>query len=217
MLELPTISIEPLAFEVPRLDRYRWLVFTSANGVGAFFDAGLAAQGLDTRALGTMSVAAIGPGTAAALERRGIVADLVPERFVAESLLEAFPAPGSPGDRVLLARAETARDVLPDGLQARGYAVDVLPVYRTAPAAADPAAVEQVRAGGVDAVTFTSSSTVTNFCDAVGALSEPAPVVASIGPVTSETARARGLTVEVEASEHTIDGLVRALVAALAR
>jgi uroporphyrinogen III methyltransferase/synthase len=215
VLELPSIAIEPVDFAVPALDAYSWVVFTSANGVIAFFDRGLAAVALDARALAPVRVAAIGPGTTEALAARGVRADLVPERFVAESLLSAFPPPAPPGARVLLARAAQARDVLPDGLRAVGYEVDVLPVYRTVAAAPDPAAIERVRAGKVDAVTFTSSSTVTNFCDLVGARPEPQPVVVSIGPVTSATARERGLRVDVEAAEHTIDGLVRALSARL--
>jgi uroporphyrinogen-III synthase len=134
---------------------------------------------------------------------------------VAESLLDAFPAPTRQGERVLLARAEAARDVLPDGLAAQGYAVDVLAVYRTVTAAPDPDALARIRAGGVDALTFTSSSTVTNFCDVVGAPPDPQPLVVSIGPVTSDTARGRGLRVDVEADPHTLDGLVIALVGAL--
>ena len=115
VLELPAIALDPIDFELPDLSRYAWVVFTSANGVDAFFDGGLAPAGLDARALGTARVAAIGPGTASALARRGIRADLVPERFVAESLLDAFPAPGTPDARVLLARAAVARDILPEG------------------------------------------------------------------------------------------------------
>ena len=212
VLELPTIAIEPIDFTLPDLANYRWLIFTSANGVDAFFERGLAPAGLDARALAPTRVAAIGPGTAAALARRGVRADLVPERFVAESLLDAFP---DGAGRVLVARAETARDVLPDGLAAKGYTVDVLPVYRTVNAPVDPATLTRVRAGAVDAITFTSSSTVTNFCDAVGALPDPAPLIVSIGPVTSETARTRGLHVDAEANPHTIDGLVAALVESL--
>src|SRR5258708_9755160 len=164
-----------------------------------------------------MRIAVIGPGTAAALARRGLRADLVPERFVAESLLDAFPTGSGPTGsgptgsgptgsgptgsgptgsgptglgRVLLARAEVARDVLPDGLAAKGYEVEVLAVYRTEPAPPDPDAVDRVRAGAVDVITFTSSSTVDNFCDAVGpVLPDPQPLVISIGPVTSPTAR----------------------------
>jgi uroporphyrinogen III methyltransferase/synthase len=215
VIELPTIAIEPLPFRVPDLTTVTWLVFTSANGVDAFFARGLAAKGLDARALGAVRVAAIGPGTAAELARHGITPDLVPERFVAESLLEAFP-PALTGDRVVLARAEQARDVLPEGLERLGYAVDVLPVYRTVSADPDPGHLARVREGAVDAVTFTSSSTVTNFCDVVGDVPE-GPVVVSIGPVTSQTARERGLTVDVEADPHTIDGLVEGLVSRLRR
>jgi uroporphyrinogen III methyltransferase/synthase len=216
VIELPAIAVTLLEFEPPDLSRYSWLVFTSANGVDAFFEHAVAGAGLDARALAAVSVAAIGPGTAEALDRRGVRADLVPERFVAEALVEAFPEPPDRGARVLLARAETARDVLPEGLEGKGYDVDVLPVYRTVPAVPSRDQLDRVRAGEVDAITFTSSSTVTNFCDLLGSLIEPQPAVVSIGPVTSETARARGLQVTIEASPHTIDGLVEALVAVVA-
>jgi uroporphyrinogen III methyltransferase / synthase len=215
VIELPSISIEPLALDRARLDGVTWLVFTSVNGVEGYFTRALADHGLDTRALAGVQVAAIGPGTAAALAARGVTADLVPERFIAESLLEAFP-PALSGDRVVLARAEQARDVLPEGLERLGYGVEVLPVYRTVTAEPDPAELVRVRAGTVDALTFTSSSTVANFCDLVGELSEPRPLVVSIGPVTSTTARERGLRVDAEGDPHTIDGLVAALLAALA-
>jgi uroporphyrinogen III methyltransferase/synthase len=207
--ELPAIVVEPLDVTVPDLARFSWLALTSANGVATLF-AELARRGQDARALAGLRVAAIGPGTAAALGDRGVRADLVPERFVAEALVDAFPPP-APSDRVLVARADQARDVLVDGLTARGYDVEVLALYRTRPAPVDADALARVRAGAVDAITFTSSSTVTNFCDAVGPL-EAQPLVVSIGPVTSETARRRGLRVDAEASEHTIDGLVAALV-----
>jgi uroporphyrinogen III methyltransferase/synthase len=212
VLELPAIEITPIDVAVPDLAGYEWLVFTSANGVRAFFVDGLRAAGLDARALAGVRIAAIGPGTARALERFGLHADLVPERFVAESLLEAFPDPTAPGARVLLARAEVARDVLPDGLTERGYAVDVLPVYRTRAATPDAALLARVREGRFDAVTFTSSSTVDNFCAQVDPRPDPFPLVVSIGPVTSATARARGLRVDAEAEQHTIDGLVTTLL-----
>ena len=215
VVELPSIVIAPVEFTIPDLRAYEWIVFTSVNGVDAFFDRGLAVANLDTRALGVLRVAAIGPGTTAALARRGVRADLLPERFVAEALLDAFPAPSAGGARVLLARAEVARDVLPQGLTARGYIVDVLAVYRTVAADPDAGDLARVRAGAVDAVTFTSSSTVTNFCDAVGDLADPQPLVVSIGPVTSATARDRGLRVDVEADPHTLDGLVTALLLGL--
>jgi uroporphyrinogen III methyltransferase/synthase len=113
VLELPAIEIAPLEFTVPDLSGFGWLVFTSANGVRAFFDDGLTPAGLDARALAGLRIAVIGPGTDRALARHGLRADLVPERFVAESLLEGFPDPTTPGERVLLARADVARDVLP--------------------------------------------------------------------------------------------------------
>ena len=217
VIELPSIALEEVEFTLPALAEYAWAVFTSVNGVQAFFDRGLRPAGLDARALGGVRVAAIGPGTAAALAQRGISVDLLPERFVAESLLDAFPAPEAPGARVLLARAEQARDVLPDGLAARGYAVEVLPVYRTVTAAPDADALTTVRSGAVAAVTFTSSSTVRNFVDLVGPLPDPPPRVVSIGPVTSDTARELGLTVTAEATEHTIDGLVTTLTSLFGR
>ena len=211
VLELPAIRVVPIDFALPDLAAFTWIVFTSANGVDAFFDRGLTPADLDARALAPARLAVIGPETAAALARRGLRADLAPSRFVAESLLEAFPA--GPG-RVLLARAETARDVLPDGLAALGYDVEVLAVYRTEPAPADPEALARLRShpASVDAITFTSSSTVDNFCDAVGRLPEPQPLVVSIGPVTSGTARSRGLRVDAQADPHTIDGVAEAVV-----
>jgi uroporphyrinogen III methyltransferase/synthase len=218
VLELPSIAIEWMDVTVPDLGAYEWLVFTSPNGVKAFFSRGLTPSGRDSRALANLRVAAIGPGTARALAAHGIAVDLVPERFVAESLLDAFPAPSAAAGetpKVLLARAEQARDVLTDGLGERGYAVEVLPVYRTVTATPDPSLVQRVREGDVDALTFTSSSTVTNLLDLLGALPEPQPLCVSIGPVTSATAAARGLRVDAEAEQHTIDGLIQTLITAL--
>jgi uroporphyrinogen III methyltransferase / synthase len=215
VLELPTISIEPLEFAMPDLHEYAWVVFTSANGVAAFFERGLRATGRDARALGDTQVAVIGPGTERALALSGVCADLVPERFVAEGLLDALPPANGSGARVLIARAEQARDVLPDGLAAKGYAVDILPLYRAVPGSPDPESLRRVRAGAVDVITFTSSSTVENFCAAVGPIPDPQPLVVSIGPVTSETATELGLRVDAEASDHTIDGVVATVVDAL--
>jgi uroporphyrinogen III methyltransferase/synthase len=217
VLELPSIAFEAVDLSVPDLDPYEWLVFTSPNGVEAFFARGLIPSSRDSRALAGLRVAAIGPGTARALTTHGITVDLVPEHFVAESLLDAFPAPSAPGAGVLVARAEQARDVLPEGLGARGFSVDVLPVYRTVRATPDPVAVERVRRGEVDALTFTSSSTVTNLLDLLGGVPDPQPLAVSIGPVTSATAVERGLRVDAEAGEHTIDGLVAVILERLRR
>ena len=211
-VEIPTIRVaEPvdggasLRAAVAGLHAYDWVVLTSANGARRFFD-----QLHDARDLGGIKVACIGPGTAEVARGANVVADLVPERFVAESLLEAFPAPLPGGrGRVLLARAEVARDVLPDGLRARGWAVDVVDAYRTVAAESTPE--QRAATAGADVITFTSSSTVDRYLDAVGADAVP-PIVACIGPVTAETARRRGLAVDVVASEHTIPGLVAALV-----
>jgi uroporphyrinogen III methyltransferase/synthase len=211
VIELPAIAVQPRDFDLPDLAAYRWVVFTSANGVDAFFTRGLYDRGFDARALAAVKVAAIGPGTAAALGRFGVRADLVPERFVAEALVASFPPPAGAGERVLVARAEQARDVLPDGLRRNGYAVDVLAVYRTVTAEPDPTELQRVRAGEFDAVTFTSSSTVENFCRLVGPISGD-PVIVSIGPVTSATATAAGLRVAIEAGSHDIDGLVAAVL-----
>ena len=164
----------------------------------------------DARALGGVKVAAIGPGTAAALAQGNIRADLVPERFVAEGLLEAFPQPPEGSGRVLLARAAVARNTLPIGLREAGWDVDVVEAYRTVPAA--PGAELLDAAAKADIVTFTSSSTVERFLEVAGRDRVP-PTVACIGPITADTARDLDLTVDVEAEVHTIPGLVAALVA----
>jgi len=206
--EVPTISVEDpadggaaLRAAVAGVRDVEWVVLTSPNGARRF-----CAELRDGRDLAGVRLAAIGPGTADVLAQHHLVCDLVPERFVAEGLLEVFPAP-SGSRRVLLARAEVARDVLPEGLAAAGWEVDVVTAYRTRPAVVDAATAAQL--GAADAITFTSSSTVTNFV-ATGA--PVPPVVAAIGPVTAATAREAGLTVAVEAAAHTLDGLVDALV-----
>lgn len=211
-IEVPLIEVgDPsdggtaLAAAVQRLRTYEWVVVTSPNGAERF----LAALP-DARALGDVKVAAMGPGTAGALRSGGVVADLVPARYVAEGLLEEFPAPERGEGRALLARAEVARETLPEGLSKMGWGVDVVATYRTAPTAV-PAPMREVIASA-DAITFTSSSTVDNFVAAVGAEHAPA-VVACIGPVTAQTARGHGLRVAVEAGVHTIAGLVEALAA----
>lgn len=178
---------------------YEWLVLTSPNGAQRTLE-GLA----DVRSV-RARVAAIGPGTADVLRRHRIEADLVPDRYVAEGLLDEF---GDGPGRVLLARAAVARETLPDGLRAKGWDVDVVEAYRTV--AAELAAEDLDRAAGADAITFTSSSTVERWIELAGAERTP-PVVACIGPITAATARQRGLRVDVEASEHTIEGLLEAL------
>jgi uroporphyrinogen III methyltransferase/synthase len=208
VVEAPAIRIVPTEGPAPDLSTYDLLCVTSPNGVRLLFER-LAREGRDARALAGTRVAAIGPGTAAALREHGIVADVVPERFVAEGLVEALA--DLPVSRALIARAAQARDVLPQTLRERGAEVDVLALYETV---AEPLSAEQLAAAaGADYVTFTSSSTVSFFLDAVGgpdALQQPRLV--SIGPVTSEALRERGLEPDVEAAEHDIGGVVDAVV-----
>ena len=182
-----------------RVATYDWVVLTSPNGVERFLP-----LLRDARDLGTAKVAVIGPGSAAALRTWRVEPDLVPERAVAEGLLESFP-PG-PG-RVLLAQAAGARPVLADGLAAAGWTVEAVEAYRTAPVPVGPVPE-------ADAVTFTSASTVEHWVAAAGVDATP-PVVVSIGPVTTAAAEAAGLTVTAEADPHTVDGLVDALRRAL--
>ena len=211
-VEVPVIEVvdpadggEALARAAASVREHDWLVVTSANGARRFL-----ACLRDGRDLAGVRVAAIGPGTADVLREANIEPDLVPERFVAEGLLDAFPEPPAGGGSVLLARAEVARDVLPDGLTAAGWSVEVVDAYRTVPVELRPEQLDAVR--GADTVTFTSSSTVAHFVAAVGTEALP-PCVASIGPVTSARARSLGLEVDLEAAEHTVDGLVAALLA----
>ena len=216
VVELPSIGIEPLDFVMPPLGDYAWLVFTSVNGVDAFFDRGLDAAGLDTRTLAGVRIAAIGPSTEHALLARGIRLDLTPERAVAESLLDAFPDPPSTASACCSRAPSKAATCCPTGSPPRATPSTCCPCTARCRAEPDADALARVRAGDVDAITFTSSSTVDNLCDVLGAVPDPQPVVVSIGPATSETAHARGLHVDVEAADHTIDGVVAALLSVLA-
>jgi uroporphyrinogen III methyltransferase/synthase len=215
VVELPAIRIEGRldAAEVKEaataIGVYELVCLTSPNGVRLLFEA-IAAAGLDARALAGATVAAIGPGTAGALAERGVLADVLPERFVAEALVEALADVDVKGARVLVARAAEARDVLPDALRERGAEVDVVSLYETVREQPDAEAVEAAQAA--DYVTFTSSSTVTNLTEALGNRFPSDARIVSIGPVTSETVKAAGLNVDVEAERHDIDGLLAALL-----
>lgn len=219
---VPTIDIHPPSDPAPMieaasaLDRYSWVVFTSSNAVDAFV-AELRRQGRDARAFGRAKIAAVGPGTAAALEGFGLVADLVPRVHKGEGLAEELAvALEGTTPRVLLPRAERARDVVPDALRRAGCEVDVVPIYKTCapPRPLLDGLAALLEAGEIDAVTFTSSSTVEHLCDALADRAAPLLArtrVASIGPITTETAQKRGLRVDVTARDHTIEGLVAAL------
>jgi uroporphyrinogen III methyltransferase / synthase len=213
VVETPAIRIQPRPVEgelreaIDRIDEYALVCFTSPNGVRLLFDA-LAER--DARALAGAVVAAIGPGTAAELSHRGVRADVVPERFVAEALVEALGPVEVEGRRVLVARAAEARSVLPDALRERGAEVDDVALYETV---AEPLTEAQLAdLERATYVTFTSSSTV-RFLVESGARPPAGARIVSIGPVTSATAEEQGLTVDVEAERHDIDGLVDALIA----
>jgi uroporphyrinogen III methyltransferase/synthase len=200
------IQIEPLAGPPIDAAAYTLVCVTSPNAPRLLLER----CGGDARALAGARVAAIGPGTAAALREVGIVADVVAERSLAEGLLAALPA-DLHGARALVARAEEARDTLPEGLRARGAEVDLVPLYRTL--AAVPRHPERMLTA--DAVAFTSSSTVTRFAQALAAHDLAHVRGVSIGPITSATARELGVGLIAEATQHDVDGLVATLLRVL--
>jgi uroporphyrinogen III methyltransferase/synthase len=210
VVQAPVIDVRPLPG--PALDPtpYDLVCLSSPNAVAALFER-LAAGGRDARSLAGARIAAIGPGTARALAAHGIHADIVPERYVAESLVQALAE--LPVERALVTRAREARDVLPDALRARGATVDVLGLYETIAQPLGEAAL--AAATQADYITFTSSSTVRFFLQAAagGAALSPHTRIVSIGPVTSETLREHGLVPHVEAERHDIDGMIAALLA----
>jgi uroporphyrinogen III methyltransferase/synthase len=210
VVQAPAIRTVPLPGPAPELARYDLVCLTSPVGVATLFER-LRAGGLDARALAGARVAAIGPGTAEALAEHGIVADVLPERAVAEGLVEALAALAPPVSRALIARASEGRDVLPDALRAAGAEVDVLALYETVADAPSPHVLQEALAA--DYVTFTSASTVRFFLRAIaGAELSPDTRIVSIGPITSEALREHGLAPHVEASTHDLDGLVQALL-----
>ena len=221
-VELPAIAIappedyQPLDEAVGHLGSYGWVIFASVNAVDSVFER-LDAQGRDARAFGTARVGAIGPATATALERRGIRPDFTPSRAVSSATLEELVAFEWIGVSVLLPAADIGRDELADGLSSLGASVERVTAYRTV---TPPDAAQRARdafADGIDIVTFTSSSTVRNLLGLLGEDGGPGKeamsgsLVACIGPVTAGTAREMGLRVDIEAAEHTVDGLAEAL------
>ncbi|MGA2284890.1 MAG: uroporphyrinogen-III C-methyltransferase [Dehalococcoidia bacterium] len=226
-IELPAIEIvrridqKALRRSLAGLDagEYDWVIFSSANGVDIFFDK-LRRRKKDARALGRACVCAIGPATAIALSRHGVHADLVPERFLAEGVVEALAERGVMGQRVLWPRARGARRALVTGLERLGATVDEVPLYSAAvPKKVDAEALAQLRAGEVDIVTFASSSAVRNLLKMLDGDRTPLekPLIACIGPVTAATARRAALRVDVEAPEHTIEGLPAVLASRLSQ
>lgn len=215
----PTIEISALADTslidqaITQLNTYQWVIFTSVNGVSAFWQR-LTALGKESSAFAGIQVAAIGPATAQALMEKGVQPSFVPEEYVAEAIL---PGLGDVrGLRILLPRAEIARKALVEALQNQGAFPDEITVYRTLPTHADAQALAELEKG-VDFATFTSSSTVQNFFDLLGGQALDllkGAVIACIGPITAETAQKLGLAVDIVAEDYTVDGLVEALLKA---
>lgn len=203
----PLIDFTELDRAIRELNTYHWIIFTSVNGVSAFWDR------LDVVGGGsalTMRVAAIGPATARALQAHAVTVTLIPDEYVAEAIVESIG--NVQGQRILLPRADIAREALVVELQQRGATVDEIAAYRTLPAQPDPDGLLELQRG-VDVITFTSSSTVRNFIALVGRDSiPPQAIIACIGPITANTARELGLRVDVQATDYTIDGLVAALI-----
>jgi uroporphyrinogen III methyltransferase/synthase len=222
VLPFPTIAIVPpsdwtsMDRAIGELGRYDWIIFTSVNGVRYFMER-LDAAGRDTRALDGARLCAIGPRTAEALAAARLKVDLLPSRYQAEGVLEAFQQEKLIGKRVLIPRAEVARDLLPDELRARGAEVIVAVAYRTVRPEGDLAALkETLRQGRVGVVAFTSSSTVKNYIECFTNVAEARmltekTVVACIGPITAQTAEAMGLTVGIQAAANTVPALAEAI------
>jgi uroporphyrinogen III methyltransferase / synthase len=217
VIQLPTIRIAPpsnlreFAELVQDAHSYDWIIFTSPNGVESFFEIFFKLYD-DAREIGGAKIAAIGPATAQRIRDFHLHVDLQPEEFVAEAVVKEFERSGGVENlRILIARAERARDLLPKRLTGMGAIVDEAFAYQTVPETRDvTGAHRRFSCEGADLITFTSSSTVEHFLD----LKLPWPAgmkVATIGPITSATARERDLTVDVEAKRHDVIGLVEAI------
>lgn len=221
VIEIPTIEIRnpaswaPLDQAVGRLNEFQFLLMTSANGVRNFMSR-LKLSGRDARDLKGLRIGAIGPATAAELGKWGISVDFLPKEYHAEGLLEALKGQDISGKAFLIPRAKVARDLVPRVLMERGARVEVVEAYETVAPTYAPGELEALLTPPPDAITFTSSSTASNFAKLLGSkpLSQflAGTTVASIGPITSDTVRKLGLGVSVEAAESTIPGLVKALV-----
>jgi len=210
----PPEDWKPLDTAIQKLDSYDGLIFTSVNGV-KFFMRHLKERGKDIRELKGLRLYAIGPKTEQAVNALGINVDVVPEDFVAESLIKSMGNEKIKGKRFLLPRATVAREILPDQLRAQGATIDIAPAYQTVRPQTDTGELSRrIKEGTIHAVTFTSSSTVTHFMELIGQELKPQLkkiAIACIGPVTAKTAEKAGLKVDIMAEEYTIDGLIVAL------
>ncbi|MBB6633895.1 uroporphyrinogen-III C-methyltransferase [Cohnella thailandensis] len=212
-------TVEAIRTAISEAESYDWVILTSVNGVEFFFR-WLELTGTDIRRFHRAEFAAVGPKTAEALRKRGIVPSALPERFRAESLLDSLGERVKAGQKALLPRGDLARELLPRELEALGVESVSLDVYETVPAGRkDEFLLEMLQEGGIHAITFTSSSTVINLLAALREMGveEPAELlagtkIACIGPVTAKTAEENGLAVTVRAESYTLDGLVQALI-----
>jgi uroporphyrinogen III methyltransferase/synthase len=222
VIELPTIEIVPPASwkgldrAIDQLGSYDWLIFTSANGVNFFWQR-LEERGKGPRLPSSLKVCAIGPATAYQLKEKGIEVDYTPKEFVAEAILKGFEKMMLKGKRILLARAREARDVLPEGLKQLGAKIDVVETYRTVkPKGGSKKLKELLTKGKIDAITFTSSSTVNHFVELLKKedLQELLKncAIACIGPITARTAKKWKMRVQIQPKEYTIPTLTQAIV-----
>ena len=219
-IAFPTISIVPpaewseLDKALDELESYNWLIFTSANGVHFFFQR-LREKGRDVRDLKGIKICCIGPATAGQIESRGISVDLVPDEFIAEGILKSFATMDLQGQKILIPRAAKARDILPEDLRKQGAVVDVAITYQTVNSGRKrEELLVAIDAGDVDVITFTSSSTVTNYVEIMGAdyVLPPHIKISCIGPVTAATAKKAGFAIDITQDEYTMDGLVHSLI-----
>ena len=214
--QIARLGLAPLREAITELSRYQWLILTSQNAVSIFWEQ-LLGEGRDARALAGLKVAAVGPATAGTLLEHGVAVDVVPQRFVAEGLLEMMRERDDVASkRILYVTGEGSRDVLPHGLREMGAEVNVIAAYRSI---ADGHGAERlaraIEAGKLDLATFTSGSAVRGYVDAIGEDLAAQVPAASIGPQTSDALREAGIEVKAEAKESTLDGLVSAVVSAV--
>jgi uroporphyrinogen III methyltransferase/synthase len=224
-LEYSTIHIKPvdsydiLDSELERLNEYHWILFTSLNGVKYFFEH-LYSKGMDARDLKGTDLAVVGKSTADFLLGYGLNADLIPSTFTGEGLAESLLDQGIEGRNILIPRALHGREILPETLRGAGAQVTIAPVYENCPADGDKESLrEELLNGGVEMITFTSSSTVRNFLTMLDAKDQEelqtileGIKIAAIGPITAKTVTDNGLQVDVQPKEYTISGLIQSIV-----
>ena len=221
-LEFPTIEIQkavnlnPLKKALKEIKQYDWIIFTSVNAIDIFFGQ-MDLDQIDIRELKGVNIAAIGPVTRQKLEARGLRVEAMPEEYRAEGVLDTLNGLALKGQRVLLPRAKGARSILPDTLVEWGLEVDEIHLYQAALSSGkNPFLADVIKSGEIDYITFTSSSTVSNFVEIMGrdiaGLINSWAKIACIGPITADKAREMGFSVDIVAGQYTIDGLLDAII-----